>query len=305
LADPKPKNVHRYAKKWLGEGGGWGGLCTCPDGQEYLVGDKWDSCKSLACIGGKPGKCMNHEGAWSGYSVSCDRKLPKTRNPKNFDIIIPYTIESTVKDFGDVGGKDEYLIVGNHSTFFQNISENLPKNYPKSQYLKKIAQYMETQKPEQFSTHLAFNFPDRHYWYFYGNFDKTLEYFVNEATKIMKTIGLDSVERKFPILSVLHRQRFTASFLNITLNVILSVLLYIAAMVIYSFISNTANSKVYEIAIERVLGMKKYNMVEMMVTNSLWYSTIGIAVGCPFISYIFRFFNWVINSNTNTAADFT
>jgi ABC-type antimicrobial peptide transport system permease subunit len=189
--------------------------------------------------------------------VTCNRKLLKTPHPKQLDIIIPYTIESTVGNFGDVGGKDEYLIVGNHSTFFQNISENLPKYYPKSKYLKRIAQYMETLKPEEFSTHLAFNFPERHYWYFYGDFDVSLEYFVNEATKIMKTIGLDSVERRFPILAVLHRNRFTASFLNITLNVILSVLLYIAAMVIYSFISNTANAKVYEIAIERVLGMKK------------------------------------------------
>jgi len=68
----KPKNV--YSKE---EGiGGWGGWCTCPDGQRYEVGEKDDACKhgpaSLACIGGVPGECQKY---WSanraGMSVAC------------------------------------------------------------------------------------------------------------------------------------------------------------------------------------------------------------------------------------------
>jgi len=37
--------------------GGWGGLCTCPDGGVYRVGDNGDSCGSLACHGGISGTC--------------------------------------------------------------------------------------------------------------------------------------------------------------------------------------------------------------------------------------------------------
>ena len=40
----------------------WGGECTCPDGQMYLVGDNLDLCGSLACAGGDetghPKKCV-------------------------------------------------------------------------------------------------------------------------------------------------------------------------------------------------------------------------------------------------------
>ena len=37
--------------------GGWGGSCTCPDGQVYQVGDLKDDCGTLACEGGVSGTC--------------------------------------------------------------------------------------------------------------------------------------------------------------------------------------------------------------------------------------------------------
>jgi hypothetical protein len=55
--------------------GGWGGICTCPNGTAYEVGDLGDSCgaKGLACYGGTAGACS--EGGISpekkGYSVTC------------------------------------------------------------------------------------------------------------------------------------------------------------------------------------------------------------------------------------------
>ena len=38
--------------------GGWGGSCTCPDGQVYQVGDLDGKCGSLACYGGVSGECL-------------------------------------------------------------------------------------------------------------------------------------------------------------------------------------------------------------------------------------------------------
>lgn len=51
--------------------GGWGGSCTCPDGQVYQVGDNGNACGSLACIGGTPGQCKRHHGTWSRNKVTC------------------------------------------------------------------------------------------------------------------------------------------------------------------------------------------------------------------------------------------
>jgi hypothetical protein len=69
------QNVFSEANDWHSNVGAWGGECTCPDGQVYLVGDQMDSSTSvggtLACQGGTPGEINHQRGPWSGNSVIC------------------------------------------------------------------------------------------------------------------------------------------------------------------------------------------------------------------------------------------
>lgn len=53
------------------DAGGYGGSCTCPDGQVYGAGDNKDSCGSLACVGGTAGTCNYRSGEWSNRKVTC------------------------------------------------------------------------------------------------------------------------------------------------------------------------------------------------------------------------------------------
>ena len=51
--------------------GTWGGTCTCPDGQSYLVGDEANRCASLACTGGTAGLCNHYVSNWAHRRVNC------------------------------------------------------------------------------------------------------------------------------------------------------------------------------------------------------------------------------------------
>ena len=52
----------------------WGGECVCPDGQTFLVGDRADFCGSLACYGGRAGKChRDDQRDWRGRRVTCGK----------------------------------------------------------------------------------------------------------------------------------------------------------------------------------------------------------------------------------------
>ena len=51
--------------------GAWGGTCTCPDGGVYLVGDNFDSCASLACVGGVSGSCEKNNPGGEHVKVTC------------------------------------------------------------------------------------------------------------------------------------------------------------------------------------------------------------------------------------------
>lgn len=62
--------------------GGHGGSCTCPNGQSYWVGDNKDSCRSLACVGGRSGKCNHFGGPWSKRKVVCGSKTAKFVNTR-------------------------------------------------------------------------------------------------------------------------------------------------------------------------------------------------------------------------------
>jgi hypothetical protein len=53
LAQPA-SNVYSKDESSVGE---WGGICTCPDGAVYEVGDGKNFCASLACEGGVSGSC--------------------------------------------------------------------------------------------------------------------------------------------------------------------------------------------------------------------------------------------------------
>ena len=48
--------------------------CTCPDGQQYVVGDRGNFCGSIACFGGTSGECspsFASNNGKSGYGVTC------------------------------------------------------------------------------------------------------------------------------------------------------------------------------------------------------------------------------------------
>ena len=69
--DMRPNVVEEHHK----DVGVWGGLCTCPDGQEYWVGDYGDRCGSLACVGGTSGPCNQELGDWAGPCPRCTQDL--------------------------------------------------------------------------------------------------------------------------------------------------------------------------------------------------------------------------------------
>ena len=59
---------------------GWGGQCTCPDGQKYWVGDNKNYCATIACIGGISGECHKKNLAkWAGGKKVICGEAPKDK----------------------------------------------------------------------------------------------------------------------------------------------------------------------------------------------------------------------------------
>lgn len=55
--------------------GSMGGLCTCPNGESYMVGDNRDNCRTLACVNGTSGPCQKWKERYRrGIKVVCGKK---------------------------------------------------------------------------------------------------------------------------------------------------------------------------------------------------------------------------------------
>lgn len=69
---PTGNRTRNYYRRQPNIAGGWVGVCRCPDGQRVWVGDRHNSCGSIACFGGKSEFCrrgkFNHG---SRYAMSC------------------------------------------------------------------------------------------------------------------------------------------------------------------------------------------------------------------------------------------
>jgi len=70
-SDKMCSNTKSINAVYENQAGSWGGSCTCPNGQVYMVGDNYNSCGSLACVNGKAGDCNKSDGDWSGRKVIC------------------------------------------------------------------------------------------------------------------------------------------------------------------------------------------------------------------------------------------
>ena len=64
------------------EVGGWSGTCTCPNGQQYKVGDNHNGCRSLACIGGVSSGCSRNDRSGLNRRVTCAPQPPQPQPPQ-------------------------------------------------------------------------------------------------------------------------------------------------------------------------------------------------------------------------------
>lgn len=123
------------------------------------------------------------------------------------------------------------------------------------------------------------NFNDRLSVYLRGNYDEILENSVPLASKISELLSPFAIELDLPIVSTLEFTRFANTFISLVLNLILIGLLYLSSFVIYNIMQIIVDSKVYDSAVLRTLGMTKGNMVAMMTIYALVQALFSIILG--------------------------
>jgi ABC-type antimicrobial peptide transport system permease subunit len=121
----------------------------------------------------------------------------------------------------------------------------------------------------EYSSNTVVNFNDRLNVYLKGNYDQILQDSVPLASKITELLSPFAIEVELPIVSALEFTRFANTFISLVLNLILLGLLYLSSFVIFNIMQIIVDSKVYDSAVLRTLGMTQGNMIAMMTIYAL------------------------------------
>lgn len=111
------------------------------------------------------------------------------------------------------------------------------------------------------------------------------------SASIVDKLQYLTISAKMPILEQLFKTRFGNVFIQIVLYIILFGMLVLSALVIYGIILKAVISRTYDIAIKRVLGLNKFDMVVMLVINAVIVTFIGVLIGIFLTMMLFSFIN--------------
>lgn len=173
------------------------------------------------------------------------------------------------------------------SPVFERISQTLSDYYPNNKEISNIAKYLTMLKLEDFASEILLNFDNREEIYGYVNFETILSKVIPHTSKIIEKLNPNAISVNQPILEILRKTRFGNTFIQITLEQLRIGLLILNSIVIYSIILKTVHGKIYEIAVQRVLGLNKLNMIELFVINAFLQSILGLVIGLPLTKLIF------------------
>jgi len=83
----------------------------------------------------------------------------------------------------------------------------------------------------------------------------------------MYFIGFPAITTQLGILDSLRELRFFTLYLNLILSIILTILFILAAMLIYSLLLISIETRTFELGVHRMVGMTRIGIIQMLLTQ--------------------------------------
>ncbi|PRP86887.1 hypothetical protein PROFUN_03635 [Planoprotostelium fungivorum] len=140
----------------------------------------------------------------------------------------------------------------------------------------------------QLTSDVLFNIPpdSRMKYYINSDYDQVQKAVAGFGANLAYKIGFNVVDMSTPILPKLFAFRFLAIFLGLIFNVIITVLLFICIILIYSLLSTTLEARSFETAVHRMFGMDASKIIMLLLLQGLCYSLPSLPVGIIFAQIV-------------------
>jgi hypothetical protein len=169
--------------------------------------------------------------------------------------------------------------------FMRKLAESTRRLFPDDPDMLGLAQDMAGLDLAEFSSSIVLNLKDRREYLSTMNFEATLNSFIADGKSLMAEIGhFSDINVEYPILNFLRKTRHANMVIAVVLNLIMTGLLFLSCFVIYSISLKLVDRNIFQMAVSRVLGLTKRNMIEIQVFNTFLISILGITLGKLFIA---------------------
>lgn len=263
------------------------------------VSDAW---KYMGVVCDTSKKGPGHEVTEEHIETSADPQMDFSLAKYKLGAVIPFKISKIIEKAKGLWSNDQFhdmAIFLNIKSFPKSLAANLLAHKPahlRPKY-EKIIPTLQKLDFEDFASHVMINFPDRESTYSDGNWENIARYFYPRSSQILARVGTITLTGENPILNILYKTRFANIFIQIIFHTIIAGLLFLSAMVIYSVILKSVTARVYEVAIHRVVGLDKFDMVLMLMCNAAFMTLAGVLVGILITKIAFSIVN---NTALNT-----
>lgn len=168
-----------------------------------------------------------------------------------------------------------YLITVN----YQKKIEKSNTIIERKEYIKKGIEmreqiiYLNNSNLYEYAQQIIFNLPpSRIDYYLDSNLDHIKETVIHWSSELTYKIGFISIESDMPILNSLTDYQYLSLFFNLLLDLVISILVFLSVMLIYSLLTVSVETRTYELGIRRMIGYTKRDLFSMLFIQACSYS---------------------------------
>lgn len=204
-----------------------------------------------------------------------------TEDKFNGIFYLPLVVDDVFYDpDGKFGWSIEQGMIADLGSFYRHLSKFLPPQYD----TKNTSSTLSRVNAAKYAHRIYVNHPnDRLAVYNVNDYDTVQASILSFASGVQYLLGFDQLETRFPILEYMRTTRFFSLFVGLIVNIIVTILSVLSTVLIYSLLMINVESRVFELGIFRMLGMKKLGLLQLILVQSAVYSIpgwiFGIAAG--------------------------
>eukprot|EP00005_Dracoamoeba_jomungandri_P012127 CAMPEP_0174265284 /NCGR_PEP_ID=MMETSP0439-20130205/25948_1 /TAXON_ID=0 /ORGANISM="Stereomyxa ramosa, Strain Chinc5" /LENGTH=1033 /DNA_ID=CAMNT_0015351673 /DNA_START=86 /DNA_END=3184 /DNA_ORIENTATION=+ len=183
--------------------------------------------------------------------------------------------EKYKKPEGKTGEDDDSVLIMEYEHFIDSIVQNLNPNTPQQ-----IIQSWKSIDLYHYAYEVVVNFENpRTKAYMETDYEVILQTVSSWSSDIAYRLGFSQMWTYTPVLNNLEDTRFDNLFLGLIFNIVVTILMGLSVLLIYSLLMVNVETRTFEMGVMRLIGTTRVGIVQLLLIQAISYALPSWAIG--------------------------